>query len=134
MNLDHNTGKRHDHDLARLGLLNVAYAMLLIVLAVTPSVPGPAGEVPDVVAHAVAYGLQTLLLFTLLQKIFAPRSAVALACVGATMLGLLTEALQLLQPTRTPQAADVLANGIGTVIVAATIMGVWLIRRWQGLD
>ena len=133
MNLDRNPGAGRGHTLLALSLVNAAYATLLIGLAVMPAVPNSAQQIPDDVAHAIAYGLQAVLLYALLDKGLATVPALALACFGAIGLGLFTEGLQLLQPSRASQAADVLANAIGVAAAAIVIMLVRGRKRTRGV-
>jgi len=79
--------------------LNVVYAAVLVGLAMTPAVPSSAARVPDVVAHALAYGVQCCLLFALINLYLPMYRALVAAGGGAVCFGVFTEWLQMLQHT-----------------------------------
>lgn len=98
--------------------LNVMYATLLMALAVSPQAPGPA-NVPDRLAHAVAYGIQAILLFLMLALVKPTTQALVIGCLGAVAFGICTEGLQLLQPTRSTELMDIVADACGAATAAA---------------
>jgi len=110
---------------------NVAYATILVVAAVTSDLPGPARQVPDVVSHAVAYGIQAMLLYALLMDGLPHRAALLCAWCGAIAFGLLTEGLQALHPIRTTELKDIAANACGAT-VATVALALVSFRREQG--
>lgn len=103
--------------------VNAVYAALLALLAVAPPSSGLASvATPDWLAHAVAYGLQTGLVF---WAIGPSRSAVRRALTGigtAVAFGAVTEALQVFHPLRSIELADLAANAAGAVVVAAILV------------
>jgi VanZ family protein len=52
------------------------------------------------------------------------RTAIIVGAVGATIFGTITESLQLLQPTRSVEIRDLLANTIGVLLVCSLIVGI----------
>ena len=111
--------------------VNIVYAGVLLRLSLM-AVPF---EVPvlsraDWLAHGLAYGIQTALLFALVKEITALATkpgeicGLALAAVGTFAFGAAMEVLQLLQPTRCFQVMDLVANGVG-VVVAVTILSLF---------
>jgi VanZ family protein len=106
-------------------LANAAYAAILVVLALLPSIPPVAGrviEIPDWAAHGTAYGVQAaLLIWAWLPSIGTLRSAVA-GIVGASSFGAVTETLQLLQPARSVEARDLAANAIGALVFGGLVV------------
>jgi len=101
---------------------NAGYAILLVVMAVIPqTMAATVSIVPDWLAHAAAYGIQTALLFWALTPMVGLRSALFGGLVGAISFGTLTEALQFLQPGRAVEFRDVIANSVGSVAVCAVI-------------
>jgi VanZ family protein len=110
-------------------LVNAAYAGLLVLLALAPSPPAPGIEVSDTLAHAAAYGLQALLLYFLFARFSRPSIAIPIAALTAVAFGAITEGLQLLQPSRSVEVGDLLANTAGAVIVG---VGVAAIIRLMG--
>jgi VanZ family protein len=87
--------------------------------------------IPDWLAHAVAYGIQAGLLFWALKPVLGRAPALVTGGSGAVLFGICTESLQLLQPERTVELRDVIANAIG-VMVAASAVGVvdtWISGR-----
>ncbi len=77
--------------------------------------------VPDWLAHATAYGIQTGLLFWALTPLVGVRSGLVGGLFGAVSFGAVTEALQFLQPGRTVEFRDVVANSVGALVVCAVI-------------
>lgn len=115
-------------------VLNVIYASVLVALAMTPTVPSSAAKVPDVVAHAVAYGIQCFLLFALIRDYLHHFGALLTAAAGATCYGALTEGLQMLQPSRAVEIGDIAANTVGVAVVSLAIAVLWRERRHGNLD
>jgi VanZ family protein len=125
------TGTARTHGLQLLVVLNVVYAVLLVVSAVSPRAPG-ATAIPDEVTHAFAYGLQAVLLIRLLSETQPFPRALVIGCLGALGLGVFTECLQLLQPTRSAESTDILADAIGVLSAGALVVVFRLVR--VGID
>jgi len=106
--------------------LNAAYAVMLIALAVVPTIPGAGIGVSDTLVHAAVYGVQALMLFVMLVAVLSTTKALAAAWIGATGFGLITEALQFFRPERSVEFKDVIANAIGAGVV---VMLVVVLRR-----
>jgi len=102
-------------------VLNLAYAAILLVLGLIPRVPGLGTAVPDALAHATAAGTQALMLFWLLVTASSPPVAVISSGFAAFVFGGVIEVLQLLQPARYFQAADLAANAVGATLVCIMI-------------
>jgi len=117
--------------LQALVALNVIYAALLAVLAISPRAPG-ASEVPDGLAHAVAYGIQAILLYAMLVQKWPSGQALVTGCLGATAFGALTEGLQMLQPTRSTEVMDIVADACGALAAAALVTLVCFARITLG--
>lgn len=101
---------------------NVGYAILLIVMALIPQTTAAAvSMVPDWFAHALAYGIQTGLLFWALAPSVGVRSALVGGLFGAVSFGAVTEVLQFLQPGRVVEFRDVVANSVGALVVFGVI-------------
>lgn len=109
-----------------LTLLNLCYAWVLIGLAVAPSVPAAGAWFPDKLAHAMAYGGETVLLYWALGSLAQPLAAIAAAWLGTGVLGILTEILQGLQRSRSADPGDVAADMVGATIAIVVIA---LVRR-----
>jgi len=107
---------------AILLLINILYVILLVVGGLIPFSNGPGVGVPDGVLHGSAYGLQTALLFWLFASRMRPRRAIVAGVVCATLIGAMVEAMQFLQPARTVELADLLANAVGACIVGTIIV------------
>jgi VanZ family protein len=107
-----------------LAILNLCYAWVLIQLAVAPSLPAAGAWFPDKLAHALAYGGETVLLYWVLISLAQPLTATAAAWLGTGVLGMLTEILQALQRARSADPGDLMADMVGAtiVIVAATLV------------
>jgi VanZ family protein len=105
-------------------LVNAGYASILVMLALAPSTSAPGFQVPDSVAHATAYGLQALLLYCLFVVSSRPLTSVVAAVLCAAGFGMFTEALQLLQPARSVEFRDIVANSVGVAITGAGITGI----------
>ena len=102
--------------------INVGYAILLVVMAVMPHINSVAVSlVPDWLAHASAYGIQAGLLFWALSPILGGVGALVAGILGAGLFGAATEALQILQPERTVELRDVIANVVGAIVVGLSI-------------
>jgi VanZ family protein len=92
---------------------NLVYAIALMILGLIPSVPGAGAGLPDHVAHAAAYAIQAVLLFVLFLRP-GRRGRTALLALGVAVLyGGCVEILQSLQPARTVEFADLVANAVG---------------------
>ena len=104
----------------------------LILYAVTPSVPAAGEWLPDKLAHAMAYGGQTVLLYWVLMSLARPLTATLLAWLLTGALGMLTEILQALQRARNADPGDLMADMVGATIVtlAATLVrrALWATR------
>jgi len=100
---------------------NLVYAAVLLCLGVIPDVPEVAVDIPDFAAHGLAYAGHTVLLFFLLLPLIGRGNAPVFALTGAVLYGGLVEALQFLQPQRSVEMRDLLANAIGAV-AAATLL------------
>jgi len=101
---------------------NAGYAIVLVVMAVIPHTTVAAvSMVPDWLAHATAYGIQTGLLFWALTPLVGVRSALVGGLFGAVSFGAVTEVLQVLQPGRAVEFRDVVANSVGALVVCAVI-------------
>jgi VanZ family protein len=107
--------------------INAGYAILLVVMAV---VPRPSSVVvslgPDWLAHGSAYGIQAGLLIWALSPVLGGAGALVAGILGAGLFGAATEALQFLQPERSVELRDVVANGAGAIVVGLAIA---LVRR-----
>lgn len=102
--------------------INAGYAILLVVMAVMPHTSSVAVSlVPDWLAHASAYGIQAGLLIWALSPVVGGAGALAAGILGAGLFGAATEALQFLQPERTVEFRDVVANGVGAIVVGLSI-------------
>lgn len=110
------------------GACNLACAVLLVISAVLPRPPiaVAALQISDLLAHGVAYGVQALLMLWLLCAVTRPLRAVAGAWLVATLLGLSTELLQMLQPARSAELRDLVADAIGAAVAVA--LG-WMLMR-----
>ncbi len=100
---------------------NLVYAAALLLLGVAPDLPGAALDIPDFVAHGIAYAAHTALMFALLRPLVGRGKAAVLAFAGAVLYGGLVEALQFLQPARTVEIRDVLANSVGAGLASMTL-------------
>ncbi len=102
--------------------VNLAYAVILVIMAVVPSTPRIAQlSMPDWCAHAAAYGLQAALLFWACRPSFSRGRAMVLGVVGASAFGMATEALQILQPERSVELKDLVANSAGALLICVVI-------------
>jgi VanZ family protein len=94
----------------------------LIVMAVMPH---PSSAVvslaPDWLAHASAYGIQAGLLIWALSPVLGGAGALVAGIVGAGLFGAATEALQFLQPERSVEFRDVVANSVGAIVVGLAV-------------
>lgn len=109
---------------------NVVYGSVLVSLAVTPSVPVLPEGFSDLHAHAVAYGLEAVLLYWLASSWFAAPASASLAWLGANGFGVCTEILQRLDPARASEARDLAADLFGVTLAVVALL---LARRAPGL-
>ncbi len=112
--------------------LNVTYAALLVAFAVVPRVPG-AAAMPDRIAHACAYGVQALLIFAMLAQTWPIGWALVTSWLGSTIFGGLTEGLQMLQPSRSTELMDLVADASGAFAMCALIGVFHAVRGKRGL-
>ena len=98
---------------------NVLWAASLLVLGLLPDIPGGEAALPDHTAHALAYGIQSGLVFLLVLAGLGRKSAAVFAAVSAVCYGAVIEMLQLLQPARSPEIGDIVANAVGAGMAAA---------------
>jgi VanZ family protein len=97
---------------------NLAYAVLLLALGLTPRLPGIADIVSDDFFHMHAYAAQAALLFLLFVHDLGRSKAAFLALAVAIAYGGCVECLQALQPARSVEMADFASNAIGAGIAA----------------
>ena len=100
-----------------------AYSVLLIIVALLPArlaAHGP--DFPDWISHAVAYGLQSGLIYWGLIPVFGWRGAMTGAILGTIVFGAATEVLQFLRPGRSVEFKDLAADAGGAVIVCLAII------------
>lgn len=109
-----------------LATLNLCYVGALVQLALMPSLPAAGEWFPDKLAHALAYGGETVLLYWVLMSLVQPFTASAAAWLGTGVVGMLTEILQGLQQTRSADPGDLLADMVGATVVIAVVA---LVRR-----
>jgi len=103
---------------------NLGYAVLLVIMALTPSTFRVTElSVPDWFAHGVAYGIQAALIFWALLPSIGRHRALLMGVVGASVFGMVTEGLQLLQPGRSVEFNDFVANSVGAMLVCGVIAG-----------
>jgi len=103
----------------------IAYSLLLIVVAVVPSrIVASAANVPDWISHALAYGLQSGLIYWGLLPIIGWRRALIGAFLGAVAFGAATETMQLFRPGRSLELKDLAADAAGAFVVCLTIIGI----------
>ena len=103
--------------------INGVYAILLVIMALVPSTSSIAElSPPDWLAHSLAYGLQAALLYWACLPWLGRNRAMLCGVVGASGFGFVTEALQLLQPSRAVELKDLAANTVGAVIVCGLIV------------
>jgi VanZ family protein len=102
---------------------NAGYAILLVIMALLPSTSSIAELAPpDWISHAVAYGIQTALVFWACLPTKGRNRALLLGVVGASAFGIVTEALQLFQPSRSVELKDLAANSVGALLVGGLIV------------
>lgn len=100
---------------------NLAYAIALLLIGLAPKVPVHSVAVPDGLAHAAASAGQTVLLFALFESRGGPKRAAAVAAVVAILYCGCVEILQFLQPARTVEVRDLVANMVGAGAAAALL-------------
>ena len=100
---------------------NLSYALVLLLLGVSPDIPEMTKGFSDRFAHMAASGLHVVLLFWLLRAATGARTAALLAAAGASLYGGCIEAMQLLQPARTVEMADLATNAIGACSTVGTV-------------
>jgi VanZ family protein len=110
---------------------NLIYAVALLVVGLIPSIPEAVAGVSDHLAHAMAYAVQAVLLYGLFLRSCGRGRAAVLAIGVAVLYGGFVEMLQSLQPTRTVEAADLVANTVGAA--AATVI-VYIVTGTRATD
>jgi len=104
---------------------NAGYAILLVIMALVPSMSSIAElSPPDWISHAVAYGVQAALIFWACLPTRGRNRALLIGVVGASGFGIVTEALQFFQPSRSVELEDLAANSVGALLVCCLIVGV----------
>jgi len=104
-------------------VINGVYAILLVFMALVPSTSSIAElSPPDWLSHSLAYGLQAALLHWACLPWLGRKRAMLCGVIGASGFGFVTEALQLLQPTRAVELKDLAANTVGAVLVSGLIV------------
>jgi len=102
----------------RAALLVVLAALVAYLsLAAGPRVPGAGSGFVSVYGHVVAYAAVALVLAYGLARWDVAPARKALVVFGLAMVyGFAMEALQLLRPTRSFEAGDLVANAVGAAI------------------
>jgi len=104
------------------------YGAILVAMALIPSVPTVGGfAVPDWLAHAFAYGLQAGLFFWGSSPSVGTACALVIGILGAAALGVFTEGLQWLHPSRSVEVRDLLADVAGATVVCSVAATVALV-------
>ena len=113
----------------KLWYANAVYAILLVIAGLAPRIPTTVvGLVTDTWVHALAYGLQAILLFLAMSGPLPPIGAAWLSFLGASAFGAVVELLQYLQPSRLVENTDLIANTGGAL--AATLL-ILVLRYWS---
>ncbi|HQP88451.1 MAG TPA: FxLYD domain-containing protein [Thermoanaerobaculia bacterium] len=99
------------------------YSTALVALSV---VPRPPAVLPDVVAHAVASGVQAGLFYLAAASVLSPLGAILSAWLGTTAFAAGSELLQSLLPPRAAELHDLVAAMVGATAVLAGALGVRL--------
>jgi len=100
---------------------NLAYAVALLILGLLPAIPEAVAGVSDHVAHAAASAGQTVLLYGLFLSSGGRGRSAILAASAAVLYGVCVEMLQSLQPARTVEMADLVANTVGACATMFTL-------------
>ena len=94
-------------------LVNLVYAVILVILALVPSIADVAGlNIPDWFAHALA-----------LLPGLGRRGSLVGGLLGATLFGIGTEGLQLLHPARSVEMKDLAANTVVALVACGILAG-----------
>ena len=102
----------------------MGYAVLLVVMALLPSSSRVVGlSVPDWFAHAIAYGILAGLVYWASLPSLGRSQALLVGVLSASVFGVLTECLQFLQPRRSVEVEDLIANTAGALLVCGIIAG-----------
>ena len=120
----------------RVRVWGPAWAMMALIFALSsksqpPQVPG-GFEIDDGVAHAVAYGVLSVLL---LRGLAGARwrgvrfRAAGMAVLLATLYGGTDEVHQRFVPGRTAEVTDLVADALGAAVAAGVICGWSIVRR-----
>ncbi|MEN8164166.1 MAG: VanZ family protein [Acidobacteriota bacterium] len=95
----------------------MVYGVILIVLAVIPSIEAGGFGPSDRLLHGLAYGVLGGLLWVSGLGRAGAVQRVVVAIGGAAAFGLMTEFLQLLIPYRSFELRDVVADTVGAAVV-----------------
>jgi VanZ family protein len=101
--------------------VNLTYAVILLLFGLVSEVPEAAEKIPDRAAHAVASAVHAALIFVFLRELTSVGPAAIVAASAATLYGGLIEMLQLTQPSRNFEPADLAANALGACLMACVI-------------
>lgn len=116
----------------RIGI-NVLYAAALMVVGLLPNPTAPTISLPDWLAHAVAYGGQTVILYWMFRLALDRRTSLLAAWAVTVPYGAVVETLQLAQAARTFEIADLVANTCGAGVAGAiVVLGGRFFRRPYG--
>lgn len=105
---------------------NGGYAILLVIMAVLPSsaLTAVGSSVPDWLGHGVAYGIQMALVYWAALPSLGHGQSLAVGVIAAGAFGFVTEGLQFLQPARSVELKDLVANAVGALIFCGGIAGI----------
>ena len=103
-------------------LWNVGYGSALLALAVAPRLPTLPEPFTDLDAHALAYGMEAVLLYWLACSWFVTPASAALAWIGANCFGVCTEILQLFVPSRASEVRDLAADLFGVTVAVVALL------------
>jgi len=135
------------HEVSRYFL--PAYALLIVYISLSPfsgwlepengafhflTAPWPRYITAfDIAANVLAYVPLGLLLFEFAHRRLGRGAAIAMACLGGSLISLSMEALQAYLPVRISSLVDFLANSVG--VVAGAVIAAWMGRsrlvRWM---
>lgn len=114
-------------------VLTIGYIACLVIGAVIPN-PGRADlvRVSDGWLHAVAYGILGGLLVFSQESARGLRLRVLKAVFGVLGVGLVTEILQLWVPYRRFEIGDLVADGVGGLVIASVVVLSLAVRNRTG--
>ena len=107
----------------------IIWLFLVLFASVIPTPEVHSGLPDDKIAHFIMYGITSVLLFRVLNRVCTPTKALLFAVIISAGYGFFIEVLQSLIPWRSFSLLDQAANTLGAVATGLVYKRAWFDKR-----